>query len=165
MNLLIRLTMILALGAVTVRANAAGADYVGPDGYGTTNAYELDVSNDGYVREAEEGTVADPRNYVVIEAEDGETEEIDGQTVIVVQEPEPIAATEEAPPAPRTVVVEQPGVLCAGGIWVDGYWSYGNGEYVWVDGHCVVERVSYVFVHPRWDFYANLWWFVPGYYR
>jgi hypothetical protein len=34
-----------------------------------------------------------------------------------------------------------------------------------VDGHCVVVRVNYVFVHPRWDLYAGLWWFVPGYYR
>jgi hypothetical protein len=28
-----------------------------------------------------------------------------------------------------------------------------------------VERVNYVFVHPRWDFYDSVWWFVPGYYR
>ena len=107
----------------------------------------------------------DPATYVIIEAESGTTEQVGGETVIVVQEPDPIAATEAAPPPPRTVVEEQPIARCPEGIWVDGYWSYGDGQYLWVDGHCVVERVNYVFVQPRWDYYSSVWWFVPGYYR
>ena len=165
MDFLVRLTAMFALLVATVAAVPAQADYDGADGYGTAPTYQLDVSHDGYVREGHVGQTDDPATYVVIETESGTTEQVDGETVIVVQEPEPIAATEAAPPAPRTVVVEQPVALCPEGIWVDGYWSYGDGQYLWVDGHCVVERVNYVFVQPRWDYYSSVWWFVPGYYR
>ncbi|MBW2379943.1 MAG: hypothetical protein JRG70_10410 [Deltaproteobacteria bacterium] len=165
MDFLVRLTAVFALSIATVAAVPAAADWEGPNGYGTTTSYELDVSHDGYVRDGQEGETAAPATYVVIEAESGTAEQVDGETIIVVQEPEPTAATEAAPPPPRTVVVEQPVVRCTEGIWVDGYWSYTDGDYLWVEGHCVVERVNYVFVHPRWDYYANVWWFVPGYYR
>ncbi len=165
MDLLVRLTAMFALSVATVAAIPVAADYEGPDGYGRAAAHELDVSHDGYVREGQRSEAADPTTYVIIEAESGTTEEVDGETVIVVQEPEPVAATEAAPPPLRVDVVEQPVVRCSEGIWVDGYWAYSDGEYLWVDGHCVVERVNYVFVHPRWDYYASVWWFVPGYYR
>jgi hypothetical protein len=165
MDFLVRFTAVFALSIATAAAIPAAADWEGADGYGTAASYELDVSHDGYVRDAQEDGTADPATYVVIEAESGTAEQVDGETIIVVQEPEPIAATEAAPPPPRTVVVEQPVVRCSEGIWVDGYWSYTDGDYLWVEGHCVVERVNYVFVHPRWDYYASIWWFVPGYYR
>jgi len=165
MDFLVRLTAMFALLVATVAAVPAQADYQGADGYGTAPTNQLDVSHDGYVREGHVGETDDPATYVVIEAESGTSEQVDGETVIVVQEPEPIAATEAAPPPLPTVVVEQPVALCPEGIWVDGYWSYGDGQYLWVDGHCVVERVNYVFVQPRWDYYASVWWFVPGYYR
>jgi len=165
MDSLGRLTALFVLSLAAATAVPAAADYDGPNGYGTTTVNELDVSHDGYVREGQSNGTSDPTTYVVIEAEDGTTEQVDGETVIVVQEPEPVAATKQAPPPPQTVVVEQPVALCPGAIWVDGYWAYSNGDYVWVDGHCVVERVNYVFVQPRWDYYASVWWFVPGYYR
>jgi len=165
MDFLVRLTAMFALLVATVAAVPVQADYQGADGYGTAPTNQLDVSHDGYVREGHVGETDDPATYVVIEAESGTSEQVDGETVIVVQEPEPIAATEAAPPPLPTVVVEQPVALCPEGIWVDGYWSYGDGQYLWVDGHCVVERVNYVFVQPRWDYYASVWWFVPGYYR
>ena len=161
---------LLVAGSVCLAVPAA-ADYRGASGYeGSTATYELDVSHDGYPGAYEASNVesqasAEPPTYVVIEAEEGVAREVDGETLIVVQEPEPVAATDVAPPPPRVVAVEQPRFRCPGGIWVDGYWAYGDGQYVWIDGHCVVERVNYVFVHPRWDFYANVWWFVPGYYR
>ena len=161
-----RFTVFAALVIVTAALPAA-AQYGAANGYGQeATGYELGVSHDGYAREAKTGATDDPTTYVVIESESGTSEQIDGQTVIVVQEPQPVAATAEPPPAPKNVIiVEQPELRCQGGIWVDGYWGYSNGDYVWVDGHCVVERTNYVFVHPRWDFYANVWWFVPGYYR
>ena len=162
---LARFTCLAVLGAAVALAAPAAADYDGADGYGKPSGGGFDVSHDGYQREGQTGAAADTTTYVVIEAEDGTTEVVDGETVIVVQEPEPLAATEQAPPAPQTVVVVQPEVQCPGAIWVDGHWAYSNGEYIWVDGHCVVERVNYVFVQPRWDFYSNVWWFVPGYYR
>ncbi len=167
MFILARFMLLCALVAAVSVALPVAAQYGTANGYGEeASGYEIDVSHDGYAREGQPSAAADPTQYVVIEAESGTTEQVDGETVIVVQEPQPVAATTEPPPAPKNVIiVEQPEVRCPGGIWVDGYWSYGNGDYVWVDGHCVVERTNYVFVHPRWDFYANVWWFVPGYYR
>ena len=165
MDFLVRLTTLVALGAAVTVTIPVAADYDGADGYGGSTDDGFEVSHDGYPREGQTSATPDEPTYVVIEAEDGTTEVVEGETVIVVQEPEPVAATEHAPPAPQTVVVVQPEVQCPGAIWVDGYWAYSNGEYVWVDGHCVVERVNYVFVQPRWDFYSNVWWFVPGYYR
>jgi hypothetical protein len=164
MNFLIRFGALFACSLVTALALPAAADYEGPDGYGATTTHEHEVSHDGYPREGETSEASDPTTYVVIEADEGDTEQVDGETVIVIQEPEPIAATEHAPPPPQTVTVEQAVVQCPGAIWVDGYWYYSNGQYLWVDGHCVVERVNYIFVQPRWDYYANIWWFVPGYY-
>jgi hypothetical protein len=164
MDFPVRLTALFALCFVMVLPLRGAADYEGPDGYGTTTTHEHDVAHDGYAQEAKTSETPDPTTYVVIEAEEGKSEQVDGETVIVVEEPEPIAATEHAPPPPQTVEVEHPVTTCPGGIWVDGYWYYSNGEYLWVDGHCVVERVNYVFVAPRWDYYANVWWFVPGYY-
>ncbi len=175
MSALIRISSMLALAALSLGAVRASADYDGASGYGgvTVVTQELDVSHDGYPSAEAAATdptpvtteASDPPNYVVIEVEEGSSNEVDGETVIVVQEPEPTAATEHAPPAPRTVIEVEQRPVCSNGIWVDGYWAYANGQYVWVNGHCVVERVNYVFVHPRWDFYANVWWFVPGYYR
>ena len=151
---------------------SAAADYGNAAGYGSDEASVVyEVSHSGYPS-GETGPAGEPTNsasstdYVVIEVEQGVPQDVGGETVIVVQEPDPVAATDAAPPpAPTTVAVAQPAVLCSEGIWVEGHWAYGDGQYVWVDGHCVVERVNYVFVHPRWDYYSNVWWFVPGYYR
>lgn len=153
-----------ALSLLTAAFSApVSADYAGADGYGHPAQATVEGNPDGYTYDTSADETDDLTNYVIVETEDGETEEVDGQTVIVVQEPEPLAVTAEAPPAPKTVVVAP--TVCANGIWVDGYWGYAGGQYVWIDGHCVVERVGYVFVQPRWDFYSNVWWFVPGYYR
>ncbi|MFZ1866841.1 MAG: hypothetical protein WAU39_21645, partial [Polyangiales bacterium] len=163
MRCLVRYAASVASLLSLVMSVPAAADYAGADGY--DHGAGVDGSSDGYERGSDAVDADDLTNYVIIDAENGTTEQVDGETVIVVQEPEPIAATTEAPPPPRTVVVEQPTTLCPNGIWVDGYWGYASGQYVWIDGHCVVERVNYVFVQPRWDFYSNVWWFVPGYYR
>ena len=170
MTTLARLLALFSWTAAMVLTVSAGADYEGASGYDAPTPYELEVSHDGYPRGDQPpggqiDAATEAPDYVVIEIEDGVAEEVDGETVVVVQEPEPIAATDVEPPPPRAVAVEQPFGRCRDGIWVDGYWSYGDGQYVWVDGHCVVERVNYVFVHPRWDFYGSVWWFVPGYYR
>ncbi len=165
--LLARLITLCAfsLGMAFAFPVAADEDEV-TDGYGAkASGGEPNASHDGYVREGQATTTPDPTNYVVIEAEQGTTEEVDGETVIVVEEPKPIAASVQAPPPAQVIVVEEQIPPCPGGVWVDGYWYYSNGQYLWVDGHCVVVRVNYVFVHPRWDFYGGLWWFVPGYYR
>ncbi|MBW2404436.1 MAG: hypothetical protein JRF42_11685 [Deltaproteobacteria bacterium] len=155
MDFLVRLTAVCAMSVATIATVPAGADYQGLDGYCPT--YGFETSHDGYPRAGQESEAAGATTYVIIEAESGTSQQIDGETVIVVQEPTPTAATAAAPPPPQTVVVEQSVVRCVEGIWVDPYW--------WVEGHCVVERVNYVFVQPRWDYYSSVWWFVPGYYR
>ena len=88
MDFLVRLTAMFALLVATVAAVPAQADYDGADGYGTAPTYQLDVSHDGYVREGHVGETDDPATYVVIETESGTTEQVDGETVIVVQEPD-----------------------------------------------------------------------------
>jgi hypothetical protein len=82
MDSLVRLTALLVLSLAAATAVPAAADYDGPDGYGTTIANQLDVSHDGYVREGQSSGTYDPTTYVVIEAEDGTTEQVDGDTVI-----------------------------------------------------------------------------------
>lgn len=167
MILTARCLAFFVLLGVTAFAVAASADeYEGPDGYGSAGTtYDLEVSHDGYAQEGQVDAADVPTTYVVVESEEGTTEQVDGETVIVVQEPSPLAAMKEAPPPPKVVIAADQIPACAGAIWVDGYWYYSNGQYAWVDGHCVVERVNYVFVQPRWDFYTSIWWFVPGYYR
>ena len=124
MDSLIRFISLFALGAAFAVTAPAAADQPGSNGYGGSTGYGFDVPHDGYRREGQTSATPDATTYVVIEAEGGTTEVVDGETVIVVQEPEPLAATEQAPPAPKTVVVVQPEVQCPGAIWVDGYWAY-----------------------------------------
>jgi hypothetical protein len=145
---------------------AAADDYQGPSGYETSEPdYQLDVAHDGYGGVGRASDSAEPSTYVVVEAETGTTTEVEGETVIVVQEPEPVAATTQSPPPPRVAPSDEQVRGCPTGVWVHGYWDYRDGQYAWVDGHCVAVRVNYVFVHPRWDFYWDIWWFIPGYYR
>ena len=151
---------------LTSASSAAADDYQGASGYETSKPnYQLDVAHDGYGGVGHAIDSAEPSTYIVLEAEVGTTTEVDGETVIVVQEPDPVAATTQAPPPPRVAPSDAQAKNCPTGVWVDGYWDYRSGQYAWVDGHCVEVRVNYVFVHPRWDFYWDIWWFVPGYYR
>ena len=98
MDSLARLVAFFALGAAVALTAPAAADYEGADGYATPTGSGFDVSHDGYQRAGQTGATPDPTTYVVIEAEGGTTEVVDGETVNVVQEPEPLAATEQAPP-------------------------------------------------------------------
>jgi hypothetical protein len=117
MVLFTRFAAFFVLFIVTAFAVAAAADSEAPDGYGTTGvAYALEVSHDGYAREGQGGEVEAPTTYVVVEAEEGTTEQVDGETVIVVQEPAPTAATLQAPPPPKTVVVAEQIPACPSGI-------------------------------------------------
>ncbi|MDH3845201.1 MAG: hypothetical protein OES69_14760, partial [Myxococcales bacterium] len=121
----------LVVSAIAVPSGAQS--YQGSDGYmREAQDTEVVVGRDGYVRD-NVGVEQDPTNYIVIEEGQGTTQQIEGETVIVVEEPQPTAATEKAPPAPTTVIVEQPVAPYDGAIWVDGYWYYGSGGYVWVD--------------------------------
>ena len=74
------------LFVVAAFAVAAAADYEGSDGYGPSGTtYEYEVSHDGYYpREGQTSPTRAPTDYVVVESEEGTTEQIDGETVIVV---------------------------------------------------------------------------------
>ena len=61
--------------------------------------------------------------------------------------PVAVVEVEEAPPPPRTVVVEtRPGF-----VWIEGRWNYRGGRYVWNDGRWEHERVNHVWVQGRWE--------------
>ncbi len=138
--------LVASLFVSAVAIPVAADTYGGSDGYvrDATPDTEIVVGRDGYPRDS---VVVgdDPTVYVVIEEEQGAAQQIDGETVIVVQEPQPIAASAEAPPSPTTVVVEQPVAPYDGAIWVEGYWYYGAGGYIWVDGHYVAPRPNGMF--------------------
>lgn len=159
--------LVVAWLAASASAGADdGQETSRPSGYGTSEPrIEYDVAYDGYGGVGRPVETAEPPTYPVVEADTGTTTEYEGETILVVKEPDPVAATSEAPPPPRVVATDAPVIECPSGVWVDGYWDYRAGRYVWVDGHCVEVRVNYVFVAPRWDFYWDIWWFIPGYYR
>lgn len=137
-----------------------------PSGYETSEpVYRYDVTDDGYGGAGRALETAEAPTYVVVETESGTKTEYEGEPIIVVKEPEPVAATSAAPPPPQVGPNDEAVLECPSGVWVYGYWDYRGGRYIWVDGHCVEVRVDYVFVAPRWDFYWDIWWFIPGYYR
>ena len=137
----------------------------GASAFADEPSHQYGVAHDGYRVVGRAVETAEPANYMIVEAESGTATEYEGEPIIVVKEPDPVAATSEAPPSPRVVPSDEVVIECPSGVWVHGYWAYRGGRYVWVDGHCVEERVNYVFVAPRWDFYWDIWWFIPGYYR
>jgi hypothetical protein len=135
-------------------------------GYGASEpSYQHYVAHDGYGGVGVPADTGEAPTYVVVEMEAGTATEYEGEPILVVKEPDPVAATSEAPPPPRVVPSDEVVLECPSGVWVNGYWDYRGGRYFWVDGHCVEVRVNYVFVAPRWDFYWDIWWFIPGYYR
>ena len=111
MTTLARLAALSAWIGATAFSVSATADYEGPSGYGPDDGtYELEVSHDGYPSgdlpaDVEVEVATEDPSYVVIEVDEGVTQEVEGETVIVVQEPEPVAATDVAPPAPGQVAL------------------------------------------------------------
>lgn len=54
---------------------------------------------------------------------------------------------EEAPPPPRTVVVEtRPGL-----VWIEGRWAHRGGRYHWEDGRWERERANHHWEQGRWQ--------------
>ena len=51
----------------------------------------------------------------------------------------------------------------AGYVWVDGYWRWDRGRYVWAPG--VWQRPPYAgayWTHPHWDHYNDGWHYHEG---
>ena len=164
-----RCVLFLVVFAGLVWSTSACADepgeVSGPSGYPGEPSYQHHVAHDGYGGVGLPAETVEAPTYVVVETEAGTPTEYEGEPIIVVKEPEPVAASSHAPPPPRVAPTDENVPECPSGVWVHGYWEYRGGRYLWVDGHCVEVRVDYVFVAPRWDFYWDIWWFIPGYYR
>jgi hypothetical protein len=70
---------------------------------------------------------------------------VDGQAQ--VSGPTAYVEVEEAPPPPRTVVVEtRPGF-----VWIEGRWAHRGGRYVWLDGRWERERAGRYWEQGRWE--------------
>ncbi len=67
----------------------------------------------------------------------------------------------ETPPAPRQEVI---GVApSASHLWVEGYWAYRHGRWVWVRGHWERRpRVAAVWVPGHWDHTSRGYLWTPG---
>jgi hypothetical protein len=51
-------------------------------------------------------------------------------------------------------------------IWVDGYYTRRNGEYVWVGGHWTTPpRRGEQWVGDRWEHTEKGWRHIPGHWR
>ena len=63
-----------------------------------------------------------------------------------------------APPAEKAESArpEAPGF---GYIWVDGYWDYLDGTYVWRDGRWVKGKPDYEYVRARYEYNGKSWIF------
>ena len=76
-------------------------------------------------------------------------------TEIIVSQP---------PPAPQPEIIGQPPFPAA--AWIAGYWSWGNGAYVWTPGRWVEPPTSNSnFIAPHWEARDNGYAFCPGYWQ
>ena len=91
---------------------------------------------------------------------------VNAQRLVVTQEPSPVATSNEAPPEPQVVEVEQdrPAPPSKNAIWVSGHWTYGADGFVWVAGRYIAARTDHVFVPPRWAAYDEQYLFFTGFY-
>ncbi len=70
---------------------------------------------------------------------------VDGQAR--VSGPVAYVEVEEAPPPPRTHVVE----IRPGFVWIEGRWNHRGGRYEWYDGRWERERVGHRWEQGRWE--------------
>ncbi len=70
----------------------------------------------------------------------------------------------EAPPAPRSEVAGAPPQT--GDVWVPGYWTYSNSQWVWMPGHWQVPPQSgHTWVAGHWDRTSRGWVWTPGHWE
>lgn len=83
--------------------------------------------------------------------------------VVAPPSPGPVIVTVAPPPIRIEHRPRRPG---HGFVWIDGYWLYRGGQYVWVSGRW--DRVPHghrVWVAPRWEHRGNGYVFIEGTWR
>lgn len=89
---------------------------------------------------------------------------VNGQRLVVTQEPDPVATIKRAPPPPPQAVGNPPPAPYRGAIWVAAHWTYGAAGLSWVDGCYVAPRPGHVFVPPRWASAQGQYLYFNGFY-
>jgi hypothetical protein len=89
---------------------------------------------------------------------------VNGQRLVVTQEPVPLATIAQAPPPPPVAVGDPPPSPYQGAIWVAGHWTFDTAGFSWVAGCYVAPRRGYVFVPPRWAFAEEQYFYFNGFY-
>ena len=70
----------------------------------------------------------------------------------------------EAPPSPMSEVAGAPS--SAMDVWVPGYWTYYNTQWVWLPGHWQVPPQSgHTWVAGHWDHTFRAWVWTPGHWE
>ena len=70
----------------------------------------------------------------------------------------------QAPPAPRQEVITT--APSTQHVWVQGYWMYRNGRWVWIPGHYEARpRVNANYVAGHWDRTSRGWVWTPGHWE
>jgi hypothetical protein len=65
---------------------------------------------------------------------------------------------------PALPVYEQPPVPAEGYLWTPGYWAYGDGDYYWVPGTCVMApQVGFLWTPGYWGWSNGGYAFNEGY--
>ncbi|MBA3673324.1 MAG: YXWGXW repeat-containing protein, partial [Gemmatimonadaceae bacterium] len=76
----------------------------------------------------------------------------------VVPQPVVVVEVDEAPPPPRTVVVQTK----SGFLWVDGRWMRNGNRWDWRDGYWERERANQRWEQGRWEQRGNRHVWVDG---
>ena len=81
--------------------------------------------------------------------------------VVVAPAPAPTVVVRVAPPPLRHE--RRPHRPGPGFAWVNGFWTYRGGQYVWVSGHWDrISRGHRVWVEPRWERRGDTYVFIEG---
>ncbi|MGD8608180.1 MAG: hypothetical protein PVH21_12865 [Myxococcales bacterium] len=89
---------------------------------------------------------------------------VNGQRLVVTQEPLPLATVRQAPPPPVEAVGDPPPSPYRGAIWVDAHWAYESSGLSWIGGCYVAPKPGHVFVPPRWAFVEGQYFYFNGFY-
>jgi hypothetical protein len=72
--------------------------------------------------------------------------------------------TMRRPPAVRAEVI--PVAPAAGYVWINGFWRWERGDYVWVPGRWARPASGHrTFVAGHWRHDRRGWYYVEGYWR